>query len=406
MTKSRQSAIKLRLSRLIRCLVALGCIKLAIMGVALLDLPMPAWLGGEDGAPAPQTMAEEGAGQEFNGKATTEAVVAEQKAPAVNADEPLPQGAAAAELASAAKPRRQNSNGQTALPAPLVTADHLSPIANEGSAFIAPLLPEPPALDAPLAAAGVIVPEVGKKAAKPAEDSIWNMLDIKSLPIPVLGSVKAAHAAALDMPVPKAPTQQSPFAPAEQLAPITSPTGQPTVLPGAPPLPDNLPRGQNPDGTPLPVRQGGLPANTGMLPPLPAGAPGMQAPAPNIAPQQTLLDHNTKSQELARQQQDILMLRQQMDQRMKDLQTAEDKMKEMLREAKEVEDKKVKSLVQMYANMKPRTAAQALENMDERVAVRILNGMAPKQSGEILTYTNPAKTAKFTEMITRMRMAE
>ncbi len=60
----------------------------------------------------------------------------------------------------------------------------------------------------------------------------------------------------------------------------------------------------------------------------------------------------------------------------------------------------------MYANMKPRTAAKALESMDERVAIRILSGMAPKQSGEILTYTNPAKTAKFTEMITRMRLPD
>ena len=56
--------------------------------------------------------------------------------------------------------------------------------------------------------------------------------------------------------------------------------------------------------------------------------------------------------------------------------------------------------------MKPRTAAKALESMDERVAIRILSGMAPKQSGEILTYTNPAKTAKFTEMITRMRLPD
>ena len=100
------------------------------------------------------------------------------------------------------------------------------------------------------------------------------------------------------------------------------------------------------------------------------------------------------------------MLRQQMDQRLKDLQNAEGKMKDMIREAKELEDKKVKNLILMYGNMKPRMAAQALENMDERVAVRILSGMAPKQSGEILTYTNPAKTAKFTEMITRMRMPE
>ena len=100
------------------------------------------------------------------------------------------------------------------------------------------------------------------------------------------------------------------------------------------------------------------------------------------------------------------MLRQQMDQRLKDLQTAEDKMKEMLKEATNIEEQKVRGLIQMYSNMKPRMAAQAMEKMDERVAVRILSGMPPKQSGEILTYTNPAKTAKFTEMMTRLKMQQ
>ena len=106
---------------------------------------------------------------------------------------------------------------------------------------------------------------------------------------------------------------------------------------------------------------------------------------------------------LARQQQDMLVLRQQMDQRLRELEGAEKRMQELIRDARSLEDQKVRSLIQMYANMKPRVAAKALENMDERVAVRILSGMAPKHSGEILTYTNPEKTAKFTEIITRMR---
>ena len=95
-----------------------------------------------------------------------------------------------------------------------------------------------------------------------------------------------------------------------------------------------------------------------------------------------------------------------MDQRLRELEEAERKMKDMISQARELEDRKVRNLIQMYANMKPRMAAKALESMDERVAVRILSGMAPKQSGEILTYTNPSKTAKFTELITRMRMPD
>ena len=46
MTKSRPSATRLRLSRLFRWLAVLCFIKLAILGMLMLDVPLPAWLGG------------------------------------------------------------------------------------------------------------------------------------------------------------------------------------------------------------------------------------------------------------------------------------------------------------------------------------------------------------------------
>ncbi len=392
MTKSPQSATKLRLSRLVRCIIALGCLKLAIMAAALFELPMPSW--GDDKATVETAMP----AQPVNEITAPVQQAAQSPQPQV-VDGELPQGSAAAELAAAAKPARNRVNGSAGLPVPLAPATSSRPMIAAGGAFVPPLLPQPPALGAPLARAGVIMPQ--KQAEPKAQDdgNIWNMLGIKSLPIPGLGSAQAVHAAALDMPVPATPGGASPFTPPEQLAPTG---GQPTVLPGAPPMPANIPNGQTAAGAPLPLRQ-----NTPHLPMSPEEAARvMSGPAPEITPQTGLLDPNIKNQELARQEQDILMLRQQMDQRLKDLETAEDKMKTMLQQAKDVEDKKVRTLIQMYANMKPRTAAQAMEKMDERIAVRILSGMAPKQSGEILTYTNPSKTAKFTEMITRLRMME
>lgn len=385
MTKSRQSVTKLRLSRLVRCLVAVGCLKLAIMGAAILDLPMPAWRGASE-APAPV------ADQAPVESPATEIIAEIQPEPvkpeSIKVDEPMPQGSAAAELAAAAKPRKPFPSETTALPVPLVTAGPGIPLDAGADLLGGPDLPAP--LGAPLARAGVIMPEPVVEKQVAARENVWDVLNLKSLPFPGLGGVQAAHAASLDMPVPATPKTDSPFAPAEQAAPLGN---SPRVLPGAPPI-ASIPSAKGVDGAPLPPGQGNF--STG----------GASPPAPNIQPQPSPLNPNMKAQELARQQQDILMLRQQMDQRLKELQTAEDKMKDMIREAKEVEDKKVRSLVQMYANMKPRTAAQALENMDERIAVRILSGMAPKQSGEILTYTNPVKTAKFTEMITRMRMGE
>ena len=461
MTKSRHSATKLRLSRLVRILVALGCLKLAALGLAFFDVPLPHWLGG-DGS---REVAEQGHGpggdapdaeetsrrleaallaQKGGPAATPEAAPApeapeqEPPAPSFAADD-QPQGSAAAELAAAARPRVPSGAAVSGLPAPVIagnlgggnlvagglgSSDFAAPLPAQ-AALTGPDLPTPPPLGSPLVPAGIPAPRAAVQEAQDGDSaSLWNLLGLTSLPIPGLGSAREAHAAALDMPVPATPptpTGASSFAPAEQVAPLgaggsqgmgaPASMGGPTSLPGAAPIPANIPRGQGADGAPLPPRAGELPSRgvgNAAMPALPQTDPSATwgAPAPQVTPKTAPVDPNAKAQDLARQQQDILMLRQQMDQRLKDLQNAEGKMKDMIREAKELEDKKVKNLILMYGNMKPRMAAQALENMDERVAVRILSGMAPKQSGEILTYTNPAKTAKFTEMITRMRMPE
>ena len=161
------------------------------------------------------------------------------------------------------------------------------------------------------------------------------------------------------------------------------------------------------DGAPLPPR-GAAGGTEGFVPSLPQGSNTGSLPTPTVQQPQNAYanDPNSKAQELARQQQDILVLRQQMDQRLKDIQATEKKMQDMIREAKGIENEKIHRLVLTYSMMKPKAAAKALESMDERVAIRILSGMTPKQSGEILTYVAPAKTAKLTELITRMRIPD
>lgn len=359
------------------------------MGAAFVELPMPSWWGQKQSAVSDveNIRVQEPEIQAVEEK--TEPVTS----PLVQKED-LPQGVEAAELAAASKPRKRPVEQQSHLPAPLVGSGPFSPLEFNAANGI-PLLPQPEPLGAPLVSAGVILPQPENASPERREESIWNILDLKSLPIPGLGSAQVANAAALDMPVPPVPKQSSPFTPAEQLAPTGGRDGS---------LPNMAQASRENSTVPLLPRQSPFP-ETNALQPINPERP-LSAPAPVITEGKPMNSIHTQAQELARQQQDLLVLRQQMDQRLKDLQSAEDKMKDMLQQAKDVEDKKVKSLVQMYANMKPRMAAQAMENMDERVAVRILAGMAPKQSGEILTYTNPAKTAKFTEMLTRIRMGE
>lgn len=471
MTKQPHSATKLRLSKLFRWLAVLCFIKLAMLAMLLLDVPLPAWfesrplqLASNDPAPLP---ADAAADADIM-KKLTELVAASQPgghapsgggsahspvtganaapedraaapasdrnpahAPARAAQAPgkAPQGSEAARLAAAARPRQRDTTPTTgrmfdadALPTPLVTAG-VSPADPAAPQIFTPdNMDRPAPLPAPLAQPGISAPRQDNPAASASakDENVasrhgWlDALGLAGLPVPALGSVQAAHAAALDMPVPQAPSSAptSPFAPAEQTAPYS--------LPGAPDIPANIPRGQSTDGAPLPPRgaagtsgasgfgSGASGSGAAGTPALPqSNQPGLPAvPPPAVRPVPSGTDPNLKAQELARQQQDILMLRQQMDQRLKDIQNAEQKMKDMIREARGIEDEKIRRLVLTYTQMKPKAAAKALESMDERVAVRILTGMSPKQSGDILTYVNPAKTAKLTEIITRMKLPE
>lgn len=463
MTKQPHSATKLRLSKLFRWLAVLCFIKLSMLCMLLLDVPLPAWLGGAPSQTAfvppadplseaavmdkltalvaasrqendksaepvdlpatPQRAAgaslahvTPGAAPSAEQGATPAAGHAPQNSPAdrlARDQAHAPQGSAAARMAAAAQPRGAAAGGRVldadALPSPMMPAG-VAPISHaaEQQFFTPPDIRQPAPLPAPLAQPGVSAPthassDAATAASKTSGEHSW--LDaLGRLPIPGLGSVQAAHAAAQDMPVPQTPPlgQTTPFAPAAQTAPYS--------LPGAPDIPPNIPRGQSTDGAPLPPRgaSGFGDSNAGSVPSLPMSSQtGVPAPpTPTVRPAQTPTDPNIKAQELARQQQDILMLRQQMDQRLKDMQNAEEKMKGMIREARGIEDEKIRRLVLTYTQMKPKAAAKALESMDERVAVRILTGMSPKQSGDILTYVNPAKTAKLTEIITRMKLPE
>ena len=134
-----------------------------------------------------------------------------------------PQGSAAAQLAASIKPRhaRRQNVTEVALPTPLVRAQAPAggPSGDE-PVFMPPSLPEPAALGAPAREPGTSplsgndAPLLAVAAERRAGEEGWmDMLGLKHLPIPGLGSVQAAHAAALDMPVPQAPAESaSPFA--------------------------------------------------------------------------------------------------------------------------------------------------------------------------------------------------
>lgn len=367
MTKSQHSATGPRISSLIKVLGGVCAVKVSLLALLVAGVPLPGWLGGETLTPRPASSVSmpTGAGQYAS------AVPAATDDASVVSASPV-QTAAVPSLANLPVPQQET---------PAVSAFASLP----GLASVsAPL----PSADAPrLLAAEDHVPAT--------RNSWFDVLSLEQLPIPFLGSAREAHAAATVMPVPNVqPAPPNSFSPAAQQMPYGY---EANVL-------GTVPSGIAAD-TPLPPR--GETGAYGSLPALPTtGSNAVPIPAPNVQPPTNQENPNTKAQELARQQQDMLLLREQMDQRLKDMQGAEHRMQDLIREARALEDKKMRSLILMYSNMKPKIAAKALENMDDRVAIRILSGMPPKQAGEILTYTNPEKTAEFSELISRMKSTD
>ncbi len=81
-----------------------------------------------------------------------------------------------------------------------------------------------------------------------------------------------------------------------------------------------------------------------------------------------------------------------------------DEIKKMLVEAKSTKDKKVKQLIDMLSSTKAKQAAKILESMDQDLAVKVLSGMRGRTAGEILTFVEAKRAAKFSEALTKLQV--
>lgn len=111
-----------------------------------------------------------------------------------------------------------------------------------------------------------------------------------------------------------------------------------------------------------------------------------------------------RSDELDRREAQLNRLEKEIDVKLAKLQELESRLDRMLAEADVKKQKKLKHLVEVYANMKSKQAAQVLETLDRNIAVKILAGMRGRQAGEILTYVKPTKAAQLSEALTKMQV--
>ncbi|WP_244148689.1 MotE family protein [Desulfonatronum thiosulfatophilum] len=111
-----------------------------------------------------------------------------------------------------------------------------------------------------------------------------------------------------------------------------------------------------------------------------------------------------RQEELQRKEQALQALERELDAKLNRLQQLENRLQTMLDEADVLRDGKIKHLVDVYSNMKPREAAKALEALEEPVAVKILSGMRGRSAGEVLSFVDAERAARLTEALTRIHI--
>jgi flagellar motility protein MotE (MotC chaperone) len=112
----------------------------------------------------------------------------------------------------------------------------------------------------------------------------------------------------------------------------------------------------------------------------------------------------TRAEALDRQEQALKTMEADLNARVAKLQELETMLKGMLSEAKSIKEEKMRHLIDVYTNMKPKQAASVLETLDETIAVKILAGMKGRQAGEILTGVTAKKAAKLSEELTKLQI--
>lgn len=111
-----------------------------------------------------------------------------------------------------------------------------------------------------------------------------------------------------------------------------------------------------------------------------------------------------RQEEVQRQEQALRALEEELDAKLDRLQNLETRIQGMIEEADVLKDGKMRHLVDVYSNMKPREAARALEALEELVAVKILSGMRGRNAGEVLSFVDAERAARLTEALTRMQL--
>ncbi len=106
-----------------------------------------------------------------------------------------------------------------------------------------------------------------------------------------------------------------------------------------------------------------------------------------------------KEKQLKKLESNLQIQREELVAKIKELQQMRADISNALKDKVDTDKGTVDKLVQVYANMKPKSAAKVLETMKEELAVKILQKMKKKNAAAILNVINAKRAENLTELI-------
>ncbi len=106
-----------------------------------------------------------------------------------------------------------------------------------------------------------------------------------------------------------------------------------------------------------------------------------------------------REKELDKRARELASLEQLVDQKMTTLEKLKVEFEAQVKAEEARQNKRIKHLVALYSNMKPKAAAEVVEKMDLDLAVEIFRQMRGREAGKILAYVSPEKASKISQML-------
>lgn len=106
-----------------------------------------------------------------------------------------------------------------------------------------------------------------------------------------------------------------------------------------------------------------------------------------------------REKELDKRASELSSLEKLVDQKMATLEKLKVEFEAQVKAEEERQNKRIKHLVALYSNMKPKAAAEVMEKMDLDLAVEIFRQMRGREAGKILANVSPEKASKISQML-------